>query len=98
MTATPTTFDIRGPVAYFTINRPDPGNAMTWPMYDALVHACDRVDASSEVRVFVVRARGATFCTGTDISQFTTFSTREDGLEYERRLEACVSRLERVAV
>jgi len=45
-----------------------------------------------------VRARGATFCTGTDISQFATFSTREDGLEYERRLEACVSRLERVAV
>jgi enoyl-CoA hydratase/carnithine racemase len=67
-------------------------------MYDALVDACDRVDAASEVRAFVVRARGATFCTGTDISQFASFSTREEGLEYERRLEACVSRLERVVV
>jgi hypothetical protein len=67
-------------------------------MYDALVDACERVDASSEVRVFVVRARGATFCTGTDISQFASFSTRAEGLEYERRLEACVSRLERVMV
>lgn len=98
MTVAATAFEIRGPVAFFTIHRPDPGNAMTWAMYDALVEACERVDAASEVRVFVVRARGATFCTGTDISQFATFSSREEGIEYERRLEACVSRLERVAV
>ena len=70
---------------------------MTWAMYDALVDACERVDAAPDVRVFVVRAAGDAFCTGTDISQFTSFSTREDGVEYERRLEACVSRLERVA-
>ena len=98
MTSAATTFDVRGSVAFFTISRPEAGNAMTWAMYDALVDACERVDASAEVRTLVVRARGATFCTGTDISQFTSFSTREDGLEYERRLEACVSRLERVAV
>jgi enoyl-CoA hydratase len=98
MTSAPTTFDIRGPIAFFTINRPEAGNAMTWAMYDALVDACDRADASPDVRAFVVRARGEIFCTGTDISQFTSFSTREDGLAYERRLEACVSRIERVAV
>ena len=51
-----------------------------------------------DLRAFVIRANGATFCTGTDISQFTGFSTREDGVEYERRLEECVARLERVAV
>src|SRR5215211_4040548 len=97
VTAT-TVFMSRGPVAFFTINRPEAGNAMTWEMYDALADACDRVDADSELRAFVVRAAGKTFCPGTDISQFTTFSTREHGLEYERRLEACVARLERVAV
>src|SRR5688572_30642846 len=96
--ASTTVFMTRGPVAFFTINRPEAGNAMTWAMYDALVEACDRVDAAPEVRVFVIRAAGATFCPGTDISQFTSFSTREHGLEYELRLEACVSRLERVAV
>lgn len=98
MNASTTVFMSRGPVAFFTINRPEAGNAMTWAMYDALAEACDRVDAAPELRAFVIRAVGATFCPGTDISQFTTFSTREDGLEYERRLEACVSRLERVAV
>ena len=98
MNASTTVFMSNGPVAFFTINRPEAGNAMTWAMYDALVDACERVDADPAVRAFVVRAAGATFCPGTDISQFTAFSTREHGLEYERRLEACVSRLERVAV
>ena len=98
MNASTTVFMIRGPVAFFTINRPEAGNAMTWAMYDALVEACERVDQAPDVRVFVIRAAGATFCPGTDISQFTSFSTRQDGVEYEKRLEACVSRLERVAV
>ena len=72
---------------------------MTWAMYDALVDACERVDADarpSRRSSFARPARRS--APGTDISQFTTFSTREDGLEYERRLEACVARLERVAV
>ena len=98
MNASTTVFMARGPVAFFTINRPEAGNAMTWAMYDALVAACEQVDATPDVRVFVIRAAGATFCPGTDISQFTAFSTREDGVEYERRLEACVSRIERVGV
>jgi enoyl-CoA hydratase/carnithine racemase len=93
-----TTFSVEAPAAFFTINRPDAGNAMTWAMYEALVDACERVDASPDLRAFVIRANGATFCTGTDISQFTGFSTREDGVEYERRLEECVARLERVNV
>jgi enoyl-CoA hydratase len=94
----PTVFMSRGPVAFFTINRPEAGNAMTWAMYDALAFACERVDADPELRAFVIRATGATFCTGTDISQFATFATREDGMAYERRLESCVARLERVTV
>ena len=98
MNASTTIFMSRGPVAFFTINRPAAGNAMTWAMYDALAEACERVDADAGLRVFVIRAAGGVFCTGTDISQFTTFATREDGLAYERRLESCVARLERVAI
>ena len=93
-----THFETRGPVAFFTIDRPAAANAMTWAMYDALVEACERVDADTSLRAFVIRARGPMFCTGTDISQFTTFATREDGLEYEARLESCVGRIERVGV
>jgi enoyl-CoA hydratase/carnithine racemase len=85
-------------MAFFTINRPQAGNAMTWAMYDALVEACERVDANADTRTFVIRAVGDAFCTGTDISQFEGFSNRNDGIEYERRLEQCVARLEAVTV
>ena len=73
-------------------------NAMTWAMYDALIEACERVDADADLRTFVIRAVGGAFCTGTDISQFESFSSRNDGIEYERRLEQCVARLEAVKV
>ena len=51
-------FDVDGPVAFLTFNRPEARNAMTWEMYEALVEACDRVDADANVRVFVLRGAG----------------------------------------
>ena len=92
-------FDIDGAIAFLTINRPDARNAMTWEMYEALVAACDAVDASETVRVFVLRAAGdKAFISGTDISQFTHFTTPEAPLDYERRMDAIIDRLERVRV
>ncbi len=92
-------FEIEGPVAFLTINRPDARNAMTWAMYEALVDACERVDASDTVRVFVVRAAGdKAFISGTDISQFTQFDTPEAPIAYERHMDTVIDRLERVRV
>jgi enoyl-CoA hydratase len=66
-------------------------------MYEGLMDACDRVDADRNVRVFVLRgAGGKAFVSGTDISQFTGFSTRDDVLGYEARLDAVIDRLEQV--
>jgi enoyl-CoA hydratase/carnithine racemase len=87
-----------GPVAFLTFNRPDARNAMTWPMYDALAQACDQVDADGLIRAFVLRGAGDAFVAGTDISQFTSFATGDDGIAYERRMEQVIDRLERVAV
>jgi enoyl-CoA hydratase len=72
---------------------------MTWEMYEALVAACEAVDARDDVRVFVVRSAGdQAFIAGTDISQFTEFRTADDAVAYERRLDAVIDRLERVRV
>jgi enoyl-CoA hydratase len=80
-----------------TFNRPESRNAMTWAMYDALVDACERVDASPQVRVFVLRgAGGKAFVSGTDISQFQRFRQPSDAIEYEKRISAVLARLERV--
>jgi enoyl-CoA hydratase len=92
-----TTFEIDGPVATLTFNRPEARNAMTWGMYQTLVDACDRVNADAAIRVFVLRgAGGKAFVAGTDISQFENFRDRDDGLRYEERLDHVLDRLERV--
>ena len=91
-------FESNGPIAFLTFNRPETRNALTWAMYDALVQACERVDADESIRVFVVRASGDAFAAGTDIRQFTGFASGDDGIAYERRLDAVIDRLERVTV
>jgi len=91
-----TVFETDGPVAILTFNRPEARNAMTWEMYQALVDACDRVDADAAIRVLIVRgAGGKAFVAGTDISQFQSFRDRADGLKYEEQLDSVLDRLEK---
>ena len=90
-------FAREGAVAVLTFNRPEARNAMTWAMYDALAAACDTVDADDELRVLILRgAGGRAFVAGTDISQFQAFETSEDALDYERRMDRVITRLEGV--
>jgi enoyl-CoA hydratase/carnithine racemase len=88
-------WDIVDSVGTLTFHRPGARNALTWDMYDALVDACDRVDAGA-ARVLVVRGAGGAFAAGTDISQFRDVTSGHDGIAYERRLDAVIDRLERV--
>jgi enoyl-CoA hydratase/carnithine racemase len=91
--------EINSPVAYVTFNRPEARNAMTFEMYDGLVDACERVERNADIRVLVLKGAGGTaFVSGTDINQFTKFSSRDDAIAYERRLDAVIERLERVGV
>lgn len=97
MSTTQTTYETHGPLAIFTFNRPEARNAMTWQMYEALLETCDRVDREGDIRVLVLRgAGGKAFVAGTDIGQFEAFKTPDDGVEYERRLDEVLDRLERV--
>jgi enoyl-CoA hydratase len=98
MSTASTCFAIDGPVASFAFNRPETRNALTWEMYDALVAACDRVDADHDIRVFVLKGNGNAFASGTDISQFPALTTGDDALNYEKRLDAVIDRVETVAV
>lgn len=89
---------IEPPVATATVHRPAARNAMTMAMYDVLAEFCDQVDADSGVRVAVLRGAGGAFISGTDINHFRDFRGAEDGHEYERRIEAVLTRLEDVRV
>ncbi len=88
-------FEQRGPVAWLTFNRPQARNAMTFAMYDALVHVCEHVTATPDIRVLVLTGAGEkAFVAGTDISQFTSFKDAQDALDYEARVGAVVTALE----
>jgi enoyl-CoA hydratase len=90
-------FSVEPPLAFLTFNRPAARNALTWAMYDGLVEACNSVDARADVRALIIRgAGGQSFAAGTDISQFTTLQSPEDGIEYERRLDGVIDRLDNV--
>jgi enoyl-CoA hydratase/carnithine racemase len=87
---------IDGPVGTLTFNRPQARNALTWDMYEALTDACEEVDTNPDLRVLIVRGSAGAFAAGTDIAQFRGFAAGEDGIAYERRLDAVIDRLERV--
>src|ERR671930_2433779 len=90
-------YERRGAIAWLTFNRPQARNALTWAMYEGLYDCCEHVEADDRVRVLVLRGAGdKAFVSGTDISQFQTFSTPEDALNYERNNNKYAGRLERV--
>jgi enoyl-CoA hydratase/carnithine racemase len=89
----------RGPAAWITFNRPEAHNAMTFAMYEELVALCERADGDPDVRVVVLRGAGdKAFVAGTDIRQFDSFASAEDGVRYEAEIDRVVERLESVRV
>ena len=89
----------RGAVEWVIFNRPQARNALTWNMYERLVEACEAVNRSREVRAVVFTgAGGQAFVAGTDISQFRTFKTEQDALDYEARGNFVMSTVESVRV
>ncbi len=53
-------------VAVLTLNAPDRRNALTVEMAQALIDACDQIDADPALGAVVVRGEGGFFCAGGD--------------------------------
>jgi enoyl-CoA hydratase len=60
-------FDVDGPVAVVTIDRPAVRNAVDGPTASALADAFRRFDADDSVAVAVLTGAGGTFCAGADL-------------------------------
>ena len=84
-----------GDVVHVTFDRQGARNAMTWRMYEALGEICAKLRTDGSVRAVVFRgAGGKSFIAGTDIAQFRSFTSGEDGVAYEEKMERYLSAIE----
>jgi enoyl-CoA hydratase len=60
-------FDIEGPIATVTINRPAARNAVDRPTADTLAEAFRRFDSDDALDVAILTGAGGTFCAGADL-------------------------------
>ena len=88
-------YEIHDGIGRITFNRPQARNAFTFRMYEQLGEICQKAENDSYVKVLLLTGAGEkAFAAGTDISEFKTFSTAEDALNYESRIERVLSALE----
>jgi len=86
---------IEGAIAHVTFDRPAARNAMTWTMYGELASICDQLAARGDIRCAVFRgAGGEAFVAGTDIEQFREFKSGDDGVAYEKQIDAGIAKIE----
>jgi enoyl-CoA hydratase len=87
--------DVRDGVLHLTFNRPQARNALTFAMYERLAALCQAAGEDDGIRAVLLTGAGdKAFAAGTDISQFRAFSSPEDALRYEERVERAVSTVE----
>ena len=92
-------FEVTAGIAWLTFNRPEARNAMTFSMYQRLQEVCEQANQDDSIRVMILRgAGGKSFVSGTDISQFRDFSTREHAIAYETTMDRVFNALEDVRV
>lgn len=85
-------------VASIVFDRPEARNAMTSAMYAQLDAACAAIASDSSVRVATFRGTGEAFVAGTDIREFLSFASAEDGIVYEQRIDSVITAIEALPV
>ena len=60
-------YEVDGPAAIITLDRPEQLNAFTGTMLGELLEAFDLADADDAVRAVIVTGAGRAFCAGADL-------------------------------
>jgi enoyl-CoA hydratase/carnithine racemase len=80
--------ELRNHIAYITFDHVAARNAMTVGMYQSLKSICEDLAKNSKARVAILRgAGGKSFVSGSDIAQFSSFTSGEDGILYEEGID-----------
>ncbi len=92
-------YDVKDGVGRITFNRPEARNAFTFRMYEQLAEICQQASAQPAVKVLVLTgADEKAFAAGTDISEFKKFSTAQDAMDYEARINTLLDAFERIPI
>jgi enoyl-CoA hydratase/carnithine racemase len=67
MSFTEILYEVDGPAAVITLNRPERLNAFTGTMQQEMIAAFDTADADDDVRAVIVTGAGRGFCAGADL-------------------------------
>ena len=62
-------YEVRGPLAFLTLNRPDKLNAINAAMIGAVHRCMDRAEADEQVRLIVLQGAGRAFSAGFDLEE-----------------------------
>jgi len=92
-------YEVNDGVGRITFNRPQARNAFTFPMYERLAGLCGEAAADPSVKVLVLTGADDTaFAAGTDISEFRKWTSAQDALDYEVRINGLLDGLERIPI
>ena len=92
-------YELNDGVGRITFNRPEARHAFTFRMYERLAEICQQAAADSSVKALVLAgADEKAFAAGTDISEFKKFSTAQDALDYEARINGLLDAFERIPI
>jgi enoyl-CoA hydratase/carnithine racemase len=92
-------YSVEDGIARLTFNRPQARNALTFAMYEQMASICDAINADRSIKALIMTGAGdKAFASGTDISQFRSFKTAQDSLDYEARIDRVLGTLEKCRV
>lgn len=81
-------YEVDGPIATVTLNRPERLNAFTSRMQGEVIAALDAADADDDVRVVIFTGAGRGYCAGADLSRGDDtfdFDNQDDKAKAERQ-------------
>ena len=89
------TLEHRGAVAYIRLNRPQRRNALTYPMLEELLDACEQAADDPSARVVILTGVGSSFSAGGDVGHLVE-DAQAHVTEAERRER--LARLHRISL
>src|SRR5467141_3943778 len=92
-------YEVSDGIGRITFNRPQARNALTFDMYRRLAEICTGAASDRSLKVLILTGAGdKAFASGTDINQFRAFSSPQDAIDYETRIDQVLGTLEQCQV